>query len=170
MEEVIMNLLGQFERGVITRRQLVQGLTLGAVSMAAGVAARAATPAAAGTAPKGFKATGVNHISLEVADYRRSRDFYSNLLGMAVSADDGKQCYLSFGETVLIARNSHQPGSKPLVDHIAYTIENWNQQGVEQELKRRGLNPQVDYDSFHIVDPDGYDVQIASKDLMNTPP
>jgi len=174
MEEVIINLLHQFERGAITRRQLVQGLTFGVVSMAAGVAAQAAATAAATPAAppasKGFKATGVNHISLEVADYRRSRDFYSELLGMAVSADDGKQCYLSFGDTVLIARNAHHPASKPLVDHIAYTIENWNQKAVEQELKRRGLHPQVDYDSFHIVDPDGYDVQIASKDLMKTPP
>jgi catechol 2,3-dioxygenase-like lactoylglutathione lyase family enzyme len=169
MEEVIINLLNQFERGAITRRQLVQGLTFGVVSMAAGGAVRAAATAALAT-PKGFKATGVNHISLQVADYRRSRDFYAELLGMAVSADDGKQCYLSFGDTVLIARNSHQPGSKPVVDHIAYTIESWHQQDVEQELKRRGLNPQVDYDSFHIADPDGYDVQIASKDLMKTPP
>jgi catechol 2,3-dioxygenase-like lactoylglutathione lyase family enzyme len=170
MEEVIINLLNQFERGAISRRQLVQGLTFGVVSMAVGGAAHAAVTAAAAVAPKGFKATGVNHISLEVADYRRSRDFYAELLGMAVSADDGKQCYLSFGDTVLIARNSHQPGSKPVVDHIAYTIENWHQQDVEQELKRRGLDPKVDYDSFHIVDPDGYDVQIASKDLMKTPP
>ncbi|HEV7432686.1 MAG TPA: VOC family protein [Steroidobacteraceae bacterium] len=165
MEEVIINLLNQFERGAITRRQLVQGLTFGVASLAMGGAARAA----AKPAPQGFKATGVNHISFGVADYARTRDFYADLFGMKVSADDGKQCYLSFGETVLIARKSHQPGEKPFVDHIAYTIDNWSHEGVEQELKRRGLNPQVDYDSFHFVDPDGYDVQIAGKDFMKTP-
>ena len=169
MEEVIINLLSQFERGQITRRQLVQGLTFGVAGLAMGGAARAAGAVAGTAAPKGFKATAVNHISFGVADYARTRDFYADLFGMAVSADDGKQCYLTFGDTVLIARKSHQPGDKPFVDHIAYTIDNWSHESVEQELKRRGLNPQVDYDSFHIVDPDGYDVQIAGKDFMKTP-
>ena len=169
MEEVVINLLNQFERGAITRRQLVQSLTFGVATLAMGGAARAAATTAA---PKGFKATGVNHISLEVPDYRRARDFYSDLFGMAVSADDGKQCYLTFGDTVLIARNFYQPSEKnpkPVVDHVAYTIDNWNHQAVEQELKRRGLKPEPDFDSFHIVDPDGYDVQIAGKDFMKTP-
>jgi catechol 2,3-dioxygenase-like lactoylglutathione lyase family enzyme len=172
VEEVIINLLNQFERGAITRRQLVQGLSFGVAALAMGKGARAAAMTGAKAAPAGFKAIGVNHISLEVQDYRRARDFYSDLLGMAVSADDGKQCYLSFGDTVLIARNHYQPGendSKPLVDHIAYSIDNWNHEGVEKELKRRGLNPQPDFDSFHFVDPDGYDVQIAGKDFMKTP-
>jgi catechol 2,3-dioxygenase-like lactoylglutathione lyase family enzyme len=168
VEEIIINLLNQFERGQITRRQLVQGLSFGMAGLAFGGAAQAAATAA----PKGFKATGVNHISLEVPNYARTRDFYADLFGMAVSADDGKQCYLTFGDTVLIARNFYQPGekqAKPVVDHIAYTIDDWNHEGVEQELKRRGLKPEADFDSFHIVDPDGYDVQIAGKDFMKTP-
>ena len=168
MEEVIIKLLNQFERGAITRRQLVQSLTFGMAGLAVGGTAHAAAKAA----PKGFKATGVNHISLEVPDYARTRDFYADLFGMAVSADDGKQCYLTFGDTVLITRNFYQPSDKndkPVVDHIAYTIDNWNHQGVEQELKRRGLKPEADFDSFHIVDPHGYDVQIAGKDFMKMP-
>jgi catechol 2,3-dioxygenase-like lactoylglutathione lyase family enzyme len=165
MERAIIDLLNQFERGLISRRQLVQSLTLGVVSLAAGSAARAAAQSTA----TGFKATGVNHISFGVADYKRTRDFYANLFGMAVSNDNGKQCDLTFGDTVLIARKSHQPNDKPFVDHIAYTIDNWNHQEVEKELKRRGLNPQPDYDSFHFVDPDGYDVQVAGKDFMKMP-
>ena len=166
MEGAIINLLNQFERGLISRRQLVQSLTLGVATWAVGSSARAAVK----STPKGFKATSVNHISFEVADYKRTRDFYADLFGMSVSADDGKQCYLTFGDTVLIARNSKQSSDKPVVDHIAYTIDNWNLQQVEAELKHRGLKPEQDYDSFHIVDPDGYDVQIASKGLMQMPP
>ncbi len=165
MEKVIVNLLSQFERGQISRRQLVQSLAFGLAAVAAGAPARAA----AASAHKGFKATGVNHISFGVADYARTRDFYADLFGMSVSEDNGKECYLTFGNTVLIARKSHQPGDKPFVDHIAYTIDNWNHNEVEAELKRRGLNPQPDYDSFHFNDPDGYDVQIAGKDFMTTP-
>ena len=165
MEEVVINLLNQFERGVISRRQLVQGLTLGMAGLAVGSSARAAAKAGG----KGFKATAVNHISFGVADYKRTRDFYADLFGMVVSEDDGKQCYLTFGDTVLIARKSRQPQDKPFIDHIAYTIDNWNHQEVEAELKRRGLKPEPDFDSFHFVDPDGYDVQIAGKDFMKTP-
>jgi catechol 2,3-dioxygenase-like lactoylglutathione lyase family enzyme len=168
LETAIINLVNQFERGLISRRQLVQSLTLGVAALAAGSAARAAGEPA--PAHKGFKATSVNHISYTVADYRRARDFYSELLGMAVSADDGKQCYLTFGDTAIIARNGKTPSAKPVIDHIAYTIDNWDTKAVEAELRRRGLNPKPDYDSFLIVDPDGYDVQIASKGLMQQPP
>ena len=37
---------------------------------------------------------------------------------------------------------------------------------LKAELKRRGLSPRPDTDdSFHIVDPDGFDVQISSKHM-----
>jgi|KBSMisStaDraftv2_1062788.scaffolds.fasta_scaffold37773_3 catechol 2,3-dioxygenase-like lactoylglutathione lyase family enzyme len=169
MEEVIIKLLGQFERGAISRRQLVQSLTFGLAALATGSGAAKAATATPVAASKGFKATGVNHISFGVADYARTRDFYADLFGMAVSQDDGKQCYLSFGDTVLIARKSHQPDAKPYIDHMAYTIADWNHERVEQELKRRGLDPKPDFDSFLIRDPDGYDVQIAGKDFMKEP-
>ena len=165
MEKVVIDLLDQFERGKISRRQLVQTLSLGMVAASAAPSLGAA--AAAGR--KGFKATAVNHISFGVADYKRTRDFYADLFGMPVTDDDGKQCYLRFGETVLIARKSQEPGNKPFVDHIAYTIDDWDKARVEAELKARGLKPEPDYNSFHIRDPDGYDIQIAGKNFMNEP-
>ena len=52
------------------------------------------------------------------------------------------------------------------MDHIAYTIENWNKAAVEAELKRRGLEPRPDTDnSFHVKDPDGFDLQISGKEM-----
>ena len=149
----------------------MQNLTLGVVAASAAVPTLAAgtKTLAAGTKSGGFKASAVNHISFGVADYKRTRDFYADLFGMPVSEDNGKQCYLTFGETVLIARKTHQPNNQPFVDHIAYTIDDWDHKRVEAELKRRGLDPQPDEDSFHFKDPDGYDVQIAGKDFMKTP-
>jgi catechol 2,3-dioxygenase-like lactoylglutathione lyase family enzyme len=160
MEQIIAKLLIDFENGKMNRRQLIQSL---AVSAAAAVAA---TPAlgAAPAAGKGFKANNVNHISFGVADYGRARDFYTDLLGMKVTKDDGKQAFLDFGQTRLLVRKTRQPDNKPLVDHMAYTIENWNREAVEAELKHRGLDPRPDTDySFHIKDPDGYDVQICGR-------
>lgn len=70
----------------------------------------------------------------------------------------------------------------PLVDHIAYTIEKWNKDEVEAELQRRGYKKQErtpgqfarlkpgEYrpdteDSFHILDPEGFDLQISGKNM-----
>ena len=54
----------------------------------------------------------------------------------------------------------------PRIDHIAYTIENWDKNAVKAELERRGLNPQPDTEnSFHIKDPNGFDLQISGKEM-----
>src|SRR5262249_995451 len=132
MEQIIAKLLQDFEQGKMNRRQLIRSLAVAAS------AASAAGPAAA--QGKGFKAVTVNHISYQVADYTKPRDFYKDLLGMSVSQDNGRQCYMSFGDTFLLPRNARQGSTTPVprVDHIAYTIENWNKADVEAELKRRG--------------------------------
>lgn len=158
MEQIIDNLLNDFERGRMSRRQLVQALAVGAL-------AGAATPAPA-AAPTRLKAISVNHISYGVTDYARTRDFYADLLGMTVSEDTGKQCYLGFGDTLLTARKTRQPDGRPYIDHICYTLDNWDENAVEAELTRRGLAPRTDMGggakSFHIKDPDGFDLQVAS--------
>ncbi len=159
MEQLIAKLVQDFEQGRLSRRQLIQTLTM-AASAAAG-----AGPASAAE-NKGFQAVTVNHISYQVADYAKTRDFYAGLLGMKVSHDDGKQCYLSFGDTFLLPRNARQGVTAPRVDHIAYTIETWDKNAVEAELKSRGLTPRPDTeDSFHVKDPDGFDLQISGKNM-----
>jgi len=54
-----------------------------------------------------------------------------------------------------------QPQSQVRVNHIAYTIADWDAKKVEGILKARGLNPRPDHDSFHVSDPYGYDLQIS---------
>ena len=178
MENLIAKLLSEFEQGKMNRRQLVQSIAAAAAAIGGASTAEAAEG-------KGFKAVTVNHISYNVADYAKTRDFYADLLGMKVSQDDGKQqCYMSFGDTFLLPRNARGERKPPLVDHIAYTIEGWNKDQVEGELKRRGyklmqrgdkggpparLGP-MQYrpdteNSFHILDPDGFDLQISGKDM-----
>ena len=163
MEHIIAKLLTDFESGKMTRRQLIQSLALTASAASAAIAAPGV---AAAPENRGFKAIAVNHISYEVNDYARTRDFYSDLLGMKVLQDDGKQCFLAFGETFLIPRGPRKGDKPPFVDHFAITIENWNKDAVEAELNRRGLQPKPDTkDSFHIKDPNGYDLQICGSDM-----
>jgi catechol 2,3-dioxygenase-like lactoylglutathione lyase family enzyme len=166
MEHVIAGLLKDFEDGKMTRRQLIQSLAI------AGAAAWA--PAGASAQARGFATLHLDHISYQVADYRRTRDFYADLMGMRVTDDNGtSQCQLHFGEAMLLPRNRRPRRGEtavpqgPLVDHIAYSIDNWDTDKVKAELERRGLTPRLDtgggpnYVSFHVPDPDGFDLQIS---------
>jgi catechol 2,3-dioxygenase-like lactoylglutathione lyase family enzyme len=161
MENVIAKLLDDFDRGRMTRRQLIQSLAVVA-------AAAAGAAPASGESSKGFRAVAVNHISYQVSDYAKTRDFYTDLLGMKVVGDTGKQCSMVIGDTntFVIPRNAPEGSTPPWIDHIAYTIENWDKNAVKAELERRGLSPRPDTDnSFHIKDPNGFDLQISGKDM-----
>ena len=163
MEHIIAKLLQEFEHGRMSRRQLIQSL--------AAVAATSIAPAPAVAAEgRVFKATAFNHVSYQVADYTKSRDFYASLFGMKVTMDDGKQCRLVFGDNILIARN--RPSGTPKVDHVAYTITGFDtdksvKPALKAELERRGLKVRESAtggSSFHVSDPDGFEVQMGGKD------
>jgi catechol 2,3-dioxygenase-like lactoylglutathione lyase family enzyme len=164
MESAIAKLLDDFDRGKMTRRQLIQSIAVVASTAAGATPAAGASIAPAAQGAKGFKAVAVNHISYQVNDYAKTRDFYADLFGMKVVKDTGKQCSLVFGgtDTFLIPRNAPEGVPRPRVDHVAYTIENWNKEEVKAELERRGLQPTPDTeDSFHVKDPNGFDLQIS---------
>src|SRR5215475_4921912 len=101
MENIIAQLLQDFENGKISRRELIRSLAL--ATTAASAVAMKSTPAQAAS---GFKTTSLDHISYQVANYKKTRDFYADLMGMTIANDDGThQCELHFGDSMLIARN-----------------------------------------------------------------
>jgi catechol 2,3-dioxygenase-like lactoylglutathione lyase family enzyme len=169
MEKFISGLVKDFEAGKISRRDFCEAVALAAVVYGAGDAAKAA-PA------KGLKMLGVNHISYSCDDYRKARDFYAKTTSMQVLNDNSKnRANLAFGAepgkggAFLVARNfganqSHQPGPSQ-VDHICYTIANWNDQRLMASLTAAGTKP-VDRNpggnSINIFDPNHYQVQLAS--------
>ena len=171
MESVISHLLKQFEDGAVTRRQLIQGLA--AVALAAGSGAVASAQAAQ---TAGFRTLNFDHASYDVTDYRRTRDFYAGLLGMAVANDNGKDaCELHFGDPRGVGVRDRQmisiqtrPAAR--VDHFAFKIDDWDTDRVRAELERRGLKPRLarggaidtpNYVSLTVQDPDGLGVQIS---------
>jgi catechol-2,3-dioxygenase len=161
MEQIIGRLLHDYERGKMTRRQLIQTLALTATAASAMETAVAAAPA---------NAVAINHVSMQVADYTKTRDFYAGLFGMKVTDDNGKtECTLRFGDNSIIARNAaSRPTAKIGIDHIAYTLANWDtdksvKSAMEAELKRRGLMIRATGDSLHVQDPDGFEVQMGGK-------
>jgi catechol 2,3-dioxygenase-like lactoylglutathione lyase family enzyme len=181
MEVLIARLLKDFELGKMSRRQLVQSLALVAVAAAPGAATATAASEGAGTAAP-WKTVWLDHISYAVADYKKSTAFYRELMGWEVQNDNGtSQATLKIGNIGgIIIRNARQPAVNPqptqpgrppltgVINHVSWGIEPWDTDGVETELKRRGLNPRPDmvgdnFKSFHVTDPDGWDLQISNK-------
>jgi catechol 2,3-dioxygenase-like lactoylglutathione lyase family enzyme len=74
------------------------------------------------------------------------------------------------GSFVSAAQTNARAASVPVravVEGFGFAIEPWNARTVEQELRRRGLNPVADndgkgFESFHVKDPDGFDLQIGN--------
>jgi catechol 2,3-dioxygenase-like lactoylglutathione lyase family enzyme len=147
MTSTISKMLEGYENGKLSRRDLVQGLAL--------LAATAGTASAAG-----FKGDSINHISLYVSNLQRSTDFYQRVFGCSVNKRDGNN-QLIFGKNFLVLRPGNPPGK---VDHFAIGVDNFNQGVATADLKARSANPisqQGGEFGFHILDPDGFPVQIS---------
>ena len=160
MEAAVEQMLGEYEHGTMSRRQLIQGLSALAMSVA---------PSAAGqTRQERFRPSGINHLSFQVADYARTRDFYADLLGMRVANDDPatKQSQLFAGDSFIFVRTARPGRVPPMIDHFAIGLADWDKGRVETELKRRKIqyapDRQLPNDSFHLRDPDGYDLQVIN--------
>ncbi|MDH4063973.1 MAG: VOC family protein [Acidobacteriota bacterium] len=187
MEGMIASLLKDFEDGRMNRRQLIQSLAMVAVAGPAAAAAATQVPAPA-KAP--WTTVHLDHISYAVSDYKRSAEFYSNLMGWEVANDNGKtQATLKIGDIgEIIIRNARRPtaaepsagaatpsareGNRPpvtgVINHVSWGIAPWDTEGVKAELERRGLNPRPDmvgsdFKSYHVLDPDGWDLQISNQ-------
>ena len=116
-----------------------------------------------------FRATATNHISYRVADYARSRDFYTDLLGTRCVYDDGEKAVVAFGtppRTLALVPSDAQ-GDAPFVDHLAFSIANFEREAVGEELRRHGLEPEDDGAfAWTVRDPHGYPVQICAEEVI----
>ena len=181
MQGFVATKLHEFEQGKISRRKLIETLTLAATTLFAAEGAGAA-------APEGLKAALVNHISYTCPNFKQAGDWYSKVFNFDQVGLKDTEVTLPFGKkgekpynvtakdvplTFIICRTRDlnappangqpRPRSQAVVNHIAYTIADYDRDKVLAELKRMGLdNPREDGEhSFHIADPFGYDVQIS---------
>jgi catechol 2,3-dioxygenase-like lactoylglutathione lyase family enzyme len=174
METTIATLLKDFEDGKMTRRQLIQSLAV--LATAGSAAGQTSSP---GRAP--WKTVWLDHISYAVTDYRKSVAFYRDLMGWDVRNDNGtNQASMrigNVGEIIIRNRRAPQAGApaRPeptgVINHISYGIQPWDTDQVKAELERRGLNPRPDmqgenFKSFHVLDPDGWDLQISNQTTL----
>jgi len=154
-DDIADSLVDDFERGLLSRRQLTARL------MGLG-AALAAIPNAA-LARQGdsstFQATGLNHVALNVSSVPRSRDFYIKHLGLKVTRDGGEDnCFLGSGDDFFLTLFK---GELPGLNHYCYSIRGYDAAKAEEKLKGVGLKPRREGNRLYFPDVDGIEVQVA---------
>jgi catechol 2,3-dioxygenase-like lactoylglutathione lyase family enzyme len=153
--DIAETLVEEFERGLLSRRQLASRL------MGLG-AALAVMPGAAEACQGGgatFQATGLDHVALNVRSVPRSRDFYIKHLGLKVIRDGGEEnCFLGGGDDFFLTLFR---GDTPGLNHYCYAIKGYNADQAEQALKAAGLKPRREANRVYFPDPDGIEVQVA---------
>jgi catechol 2,3-dioxygenase-like lactoylglutathione lyase family enzyme len=148
MERTIANLLGDSQAVTLDRRQLIRGLGVTAAAAFAATVVPQVALAFSGKAltsdGQAFPVVTVNHLSLAVADYARSRDWYVDLFGMRVVWDNGKMCAVEFGSLTepngIYIRNT-RPNEKAGVGHFAFGTADYmvKRAAMKAEMERRGL-------------------------------
>jgi catechol 2,3-dioxygenase-like lactoylglutathione lyase family enzyme len=147
----------------------------------------ATSPIAPVFASTGWKTVALDHIAFHVADYKKEAAFYAALMGWTLRADAGTHAVMDIGGWGSAIFKQAAPGAfdagananagrgrgrggapvTAVVDSFCFAIEPWNAKTVEAQLRARGLNPIADHDgkgfeSFHVSDPDGWDLQIGN--------
>ena len=183
MEGYVATKLDEFDRGKISRRRLSEALAFAATSVYATDSAKAQT------ASPPLKVALVNHISYSCPNFKQAADWYSKVFNLDQVGLKTTEVTLPFGKkgeqpynvtakdvplTFIICRtrdlnappaNGAAPRPKPtaLINHIGYTVADFERNRVRDQLKAMGvanLRDGGEY-SLHMTDPFGYDVQIS---------
>jgi hypothetical protein len=181
MESFVAKHLNDFETGKISRRRLIETLTVAATTAYAGTANAAESA--------GLKAALVNHISYTCPDFQKGADWYSMVFNLDQVGPTKRDVALPFGKkgdkpygvtandvplTHLIIRsrdlNAPPPTGGPprrksmaVIDHIAYTVADFDQARAKSQLEAMGVKNirLAGKFSLHMEDVFGYDVQIS---------
>ena len=152
METIISNLMTRFERGALTRRELIRGLAMLTATSGTATAALQDT---------GLKGAKIDHVSIQVTNLPRSIGFYQKMFGLSVVSEDKSNEIVRLGITKPLV-SLHHKSPTGIVDHFAIGVEQFNKESATRDLKQRGANPEENIDAgFHIKDPEGISVQIV---------
>src|ERR1051326_7933708 len=115
----------------------------------------------------GWKTVALDHITFAMPDYRKEAAFYAALMGWRLRSDDGTQAVLDIADWgSAIFRHAPEQRSAT-VQNFCFVVEPWNTRTIEAELQKRGLTAVAEnggngFESFHVKDPDGWDLQISN--------
>jgi catechol 2,3-dioxygenase-like lactoylglutathione lyase family enzyme len=155
--DIADTLVEDFERGLLSRRQLASRL----MGLGAALAVMPRTAGARQGDSPTFQATGLDHVALNVRNVPRSRDFYIKHLGMKVIGESGENnCFLGSDDGFFLTLFK---GEQPGLNHYCYAIRGYNADHAEEKLKAAGLKPRREGNRIYFPDPDGIEVQVAGK-------
>ena len=167
MSAAIEQLVRRYERGRMTRRELVLALTALAAARPA-----AAAPAAQGAAP--IRVQTMNHVTVVVSDLQRSQEFYQRVLGLPLVTTQGTERDWD-APTVPVLGIGGGPdfialsqGDRPHINHFCLGMENFDAAEVAAQLAQHGIEARIrmraDTDppaeELMFSDPDGIPVQL----------
>jgi glyoxalase/bleomycin resistance protein/dioxygenase superfamily protein len=187
MQAFVATKLDQYSKGKISRRHLLESLTVAAATTAVAGGAQAAP------APnRALKAALVNHISYQCPDFHQVADWYSRVFNMeqvsypsepsqigmpfgrrnqkplGVTADDVPTSYI-----VVRTRNPNgtaadkgaleKPASRGVIEHVAYTVADFDRDRAAAQLRALGVQNVRNGGlySLHMTDPFGFDIQLS---------
>jgi catechol 2,3-dioxygenase-like lactoylglutathione lyase family enzyme len=188
MEAFVAKQVHDYQNGKISRRRLIESLTLAVT--AAGAAKRA------GAAERsGLEAALVNHVSYTCPDFRKAADWYSKVFNLdQVGATDhdvalpfGKKGEKPYGVTaddvplthiICRTRTADAPAgnaaprlkARAVIDHVALTVADFDRERAKEQLAAVGVTNVRDGGPFsvYVNDPFGYEVQIAGLGVTAT--
>jgi len=162
MHREVERLVGLYDRGSLSRRQLLQGL------FALSVGRYAAGPLASdlgdvGQAAPLFHTRTLNHVTLYASSVARSKAFYQRLTGLPIQAEDKDFCEFRL-EGGFLGIYAPDAGQQPGFNHFCFGIDAYNPQAALTALKTAmpEAKPALEnQDQVYVQDPDGVRVQFA---------
>jgi len=151
MKPIISDMVERYESGTLSRRELIQGLTM---LVAAGGTAKA------GAQESAMIVNGIDHVSVRVKDLQRSAEFYQSLFGLSPLGEDKEHRILRLGrQRVTVSLRQDEPYG--LIDHFGVKVDSFNKEAATRVLKQRGLMPEENWEyGYFVRDPDGAYVQM----------
>ena len=162
MRSFIEEVLGRYETGEVTRKEVVSVLALALVPSRRAERARRSTQSLSGV----LRGININHVNLQVTDLDRSEAFYRRLFSLPPRrAVPGRPFALDLadGRSFLSLPEREPTG---VIDHFCTGVDDFEPERVGNALRESGLDGdlQVAADFVYVSDPDGIRVQIAGPD------
>jgi len=152
MDNDIERIVEDYDRGKMSRRDLIVHLGALAAVMGAGRRAVADVPESS------FRATGLNHIALNTPDVAVSRDFYVKHLGLKVVREGQNNCFMTCNNNFVALFGSNRSS----MNHFCFSVDKYKVGDAEEKLKSENLNPRRAGQRIYFDDPHGIELQLAS--------
>ncbi|MDX1566532.1 MAG: VOC family protein [Longimicrobiales bacterium] len=189
MNQTIERLLGGYESGVVSRRDLLMALS----ALVAGAGKLGAEPGNAGGGSEGLPAPGgaddarapatesgssstrlqtppfqgrtLNHTTMFVSDLDRSVEFYQGLFGIPVRSTQANGVNLALGNQNQFLGLYSAPSSGPAIHHVCVGVEDFDPDEAMEKLEAYGIDSsgirmRGETAELYFTDPDGLSIQI----------